>query len=58
MSSGVISGETKRLIMELYELRNRVAHVLVKPTINAAQDYALAADKVIGLIESQAENLA
>ncbi|WP_275129169.1 hypothetical protein [Vibrio vulnificus] len=44
--------------MELYELRNRVAHVLVKPTINAAQDYALAADKVIGLIESQAENLA
>ncbi|EKA7382589.1 hypothetical protein OL309_002370 [Vibrio parahaemolyticus] len=58
MSSGVISGETKRLIMDLYELRNRVAHVLVKPTINAAQDYALAADKVIGLIDSQAENLA
>ncbi|ELA9384200.1 hypothetical protein QTV32_001405 [Vibrio parahaemolyticus] len=58
ISSELIGDETKRLIIELYELRNRVAHVEVKPTVNAAQDYVLAAGKVIELIESQLEDLA
>ena len=58
MSSGIIFDETKRLVIELYELRNRVAHVQVQPTVNSAQDYVLAAEKVIDLIESQTQNLA
>ncbi|QXC29311.1 MULTISPECIES: hypothetical protein [Aeromonas] len=54
--SDLLSEETKSLVMELYELRNRVAHARVKPTVGAAQDYVLAADKVIDMLEAQREN--
>lgn len=58
VSSQLLTDETKRLVMELYELRNRVAHAKVKPTVGAAQDYLLAADKVIDMLEAQRENAA
>lgn len=56
ISSELLSDETKRLVMELYELRNRVAHARVKPTVGAALDYVLAADKVIDMLEVQRKN--
>ena len=42
MSSGVLPFETSRLVRELRDLRNKVAHVKVVPTSDAAQDYVLA----------------
>ncbi|WP_281212777.1 hypothetical protein [Shewanella insulae] len=58
VSSDLLSDEAKRLVMELYELRNRVAHAKVKPTVVAAQDYVLAADKVIDMLEVKTQKLA
>ncbi|MCT8124705.1 hypothetical protein H1D31_01465 [Alishewanella sp. BS5-314] len=58
VSSDLLSDEAKRLVMELYELRNRVAHAKVKPTVVAAQDYVLAADKVIHMLEVKTQKLA
>lgn len=57
MSSGVLSFETSRLIRELRDLRNKVAHVKVIPTADAAQDYIVAADQVIKLIHGDQKNL-
>lgn len=58
VSSDLLSDEAKRLVMELYELRNRVAHAKVNPTVVAAQDYVLAADKVIHMLEVKTQKLA
>lgn len=58
VSSDLLSDEAKRLVMELYELRNRVAHAKVKPTVVAAQDYVLAVDKVIHMLEVKTQKLA
>jgi len=57
MSSGVLPFETTRLVRELRDLRNKVAHVKVVPTSEAAQDYVLAVDRVIQLINNYRKNL-
>lgn len=57
MSSGVLPFETIRLVRELRDLRNKVAHVKVVPTSDAAQDYILAVDRVIQLIHNYRKNL-
>ena len=46
----VLPPATFKLIDELRELRNKVAHVKVKPTVDAAQDYLVAVDRVVNLI--------
>lgn len=57
MTMGILPAETKRLICELRELRNKVAHVKVAPTADAAQDYLLAVDRVVELIFNYRKNL-
>ena len=57
VKSNVLPEETKRLVRELRELRNKVAHLKVMPTADAAQDYVLAADQVITLIHNYRKNL-
>ena len=57
MSSNVLPEETRRLVGELRELRNKVAHAKVIPTSDAAQDYVLAVDRVIQLIHNYRKNL-
>ena len=57
MKSDVLPHETKRLVRELRDLRNKVAHVEVIPTSDAAQDYVLAVDRVITLIHNYRKNL-
>jgi len=57
MGSGVLPLETTRLVRELRDLRNKVAHVKVVPTSDAEQDYVLAVDRVIKLIHNYRKNL-
>ncbi|MDP2030487.1 MAG: hypothetical protein Q8K12_12680 [Thiobacillus sp.] len=57
MSSNVLPVETRRLIRELRELRNKVAHVKVVPSSDSAQDYVLAVDRVVELILNYRKNL-
>ena len=52
MASDVLPAETRRLVRELRDLRNKVAHVQVVPTPDSAQDYILAADRVVELIHN------
>lgn len=58
MSSDVLPFETRRLVHELLDLRNKVAHSKVVPTSDAAQDYVLAVDRVVKLIYDYRKNLA
>jgi hypothetical protein len=57
MSSGVLPAQTMCLVRELRDLRNQVAHVRVKPTAEAAQDYLLAVDRAVELILNCRKNL-
>lgn len=57
MSSNVLPAETRRLVHELREMRNQVAHNSVVPTSDAAQDYLLAVDRVVELIRNYRKNL-
>ncbi|MEN5221623.1 hypothetical protein [Stenotrophomonas sp. TWI602] len=57
MSSGVLPAQTMNLVRELRELRNQVAHVRVKPTAEAAQDYLLAVNRAVELILNCRKNL-
>ncbi len=57
MASNLIPGDTIRLVIELRELRNKVAHMKVTPTVDAAQDYLLAVDRVRELIHNYRKNL-
>lgn len=57
MASDVLPAETRRLVRELRELRNRVAHVKVVPTPDSAQDYIAAVDRVVELIRNYRKNL-
>jgi hypothetical protein len=57
MSSNILPWETIRLVRELRELRNKVAHAEVIPTSDAAQDYVLAVDRVVELIHNYRKNL-
>lgn len=57
VSSNVLPEATMRLVRELRDLRNKVAHAKVIPTPDAAQDYVLAVDRVIELIHNYRKNL-
>lgn len=48
---------TRKLVMELRDLRNQVAQAKVEPTADAAQDYVLAVDRVVELIHNYRKNL-
>lgn len=57
MASDVLPAETKRLVRELRDLRNKVAHLKVVPTPESAQDYIAAVDRVVELIRNYRKNL-
>jgi sulfite reductase alpha subunit-like flavoprotein len=53
----VLPPATFKLIDELRELRNKVAHVKVIPTVDAAQDYLVAVARVVDLIKNYRKKL-
>lgn len=57
MRSDILPVGTKKLVMELRDLRNQVAHAKVEPTADAAQNYVLAVDRVVELIHNYRKNL-
>lgn len=57
MASDILPLETRRLIREVRELRNQVAHAQVDPTPESAQDYVLAVDRVVELVHNYRKNL-
>ena len=57
MGSNVLPYNTMKLISELRDLRNKVAHAQVVPTPDAAQDYILAVDRVVQMIFNYRKNL-
>lgn len=48
---------TVEVVKELRELRNKVAHALVTPTADAAQNYLVAVDRVVELIRNFRKNV-
>lgn len=57
MNSGELPQGTVELVKELRELRNKVAHALVIPTADAAQNYLVAVDRVVELIRNFRKNV-
>ncbi|RWX57329.1 hypothetical protein [Photobacterium chitinilyticum] len=57
ISTELLTLETKRLVIELYEMRNRVVQANIKPSLNAARDYILAVEQSVRLIEKQRESV-
>lgn len=57
ISTDLLEFETKKLVVELYEMRNRVAHAKIKPSMESAKDYILAVEQVVKLIEKQRESV-
>jgi len=57
MAMDVLPSDTGRLVRELRELRNKVAHGKVVPSVDAAQDYLLAVERVVELIHNNRKKL-
>jgi hypothetical protein len=57
IGSDVLPAETKRLVRELKQLRNQVAHAQVIPTPDSAQSYLVAVNRVEDLIRNYRKNL-
>ena len=57
MASDVLPEQTRRLVRELRDLRNKVAHGKVQATTEAAQDYLVAVDRVVELIFNYRKNI-
>lgn len=57
MDSDVVPVETRRLIQNLRQLRNQVAHAKVIPTPESAQDYLVSVERVVELIRNYRKNL-
>ncbi|MBF4497732.1 hypothetical protein [Vibrio vulnificus] len=57
ISTDFLMPETKKLVIELYEMRNRVVQANIKPSLNAARDYILAVEQAVRLIEKQRESV-
>ena len=57
MASDVLPAETKKLIRELRQLRNKVAHAEVVPSPDSAQDYLVAVERVFELIRNYRKSL-
>jgi hypothetical protein len=53
----LLPAETAHLVRELRQLRNQVAHALVIPTPDSAQDYLIAVNRVVELIRNYRKNL-
>ena len=57
MASDMLPEESKRLVRELRDLRNKVAHGKVQATTEAAQDYLMAVDRVVELVFNYRKNI-
>jgi hypothetical protein len=57
MASNELPAETRRLIRDLRQLRNQVAHAKVVPTPDSAQAYLVAVERVIELVRNYRKNL-
>lgn len=57
MTSDVLPAETKHLVRDLRQLRNKVAHAEVVPSPDSAQDYLVAVQRVVELIRNYRKNL-
>ncbi|EOV0147150.1 hypothetical protein M2G70_23685 [Vibrio vulnificus] len=57
ISTDLLHRDTKKLVIEIYEMRNRVVQANIKPSVNAAKDYLLAVEQVVKLIEKQRESV-
>jgi len=57
ISTDLLHRDTKELVIEIYEMRNRVVQANIKPSVNAAKDYLLAVEQVVKLIEKQRESV-
>lgn len=55
--SDMLPYETRRLIQDLRQLRNQVAHAKVIPTPESARDYLLSVERVLELIRNYRKNL-
>lgn len=57
IASNVLPIETTRLVKDLRQLRNEVAHAKVIPTPESAQDYLVSVERVVELIRNYRKNL-
>lgn len=57
MNSDVLPVGTKKLIQNMRQLRNQVAHAEVIPTPESAQDYLVSSERVVELIRNYRKNL-
>lgn len=57
ISTDLLMPKTKELVMEIYEMRNRVVQANIKPSLSSAKDYLLAVEQVVKLIEKERETV-
>lgn len=57
LQTGGLPTGTVEILRELKDLRNKVAHAKVAPSVDAAQRYLVAVDKVIDLIHNYRKSL-
>ncbi|MEI8704699.1 hypothetical protein [Pseudoalteromonas sp. B62] len=57
IATDLLDTKTKKLVVEVFEMRNRVALANMTPSPDAAQNYILAVEQVVKLIEKQREKL-
>lgn len=57
IATDLLDTKTKKLVVEVFEMRNRVALANLTPSPDAAQNYILAVEQVVKLIEKQREKL-
>lgn len=57
MDSDVLPYETRRLIQDLRQLRNKVAHADVIPTSESARNYLVSVERVLELVRNYRKNL-
>ncbi|EOB6396909.1 hypothetical protein ACHELZ_002374 [Vibrio vulnificus] len=53
LSKDILTSETKKLVIELYEIRNRIVEANIIPSLNAARDYILTVEQTVKLIDDQ-----
>ncbi|WP_417698643.1 hypothetical protein [Psychromonas sp.] len=53
ISSNLLNPQTKELVIEVYEMKNRVSIANIKPSLDSAKDYLIAVEQVINLLEEE-----
>lgn len=53
ISTDLLQPQTKELVMEIYEMKNRVSIANVKPSLDSAKDYLIAVEQVVNLVEEE-----